>query len=81
MHHHQLFDEKSDWYASSRPVYPDALFSCLVGLCPATRQAWDCATGAGVCGSSECQRAVQMDQRLLAGRKPPVAGDLTDFTA
>jgi SAM-dependent methyltransferase len=34
-------------YARYRPDYPENLFAYLAGLAPATRCAWDCATGSG----------------------------------
>lgn len=42
-----LFSEKSDAYAQSRPTYPDALFEFIAQAAPARERVWDCATGNG----------------------------------
>ncbi len=42
-----LFSEKSDLYASSRPTYPEALFQFVANAAPARDLAWNCATGSG----------------------------------
>lgn len=41
------FSSGSGDYARHRPGYPPALFSWLAAQAPATRLAWDCATGNG----------------------------------
>ena len=41
------FSRDSGAYAAFRPRYPDALFEWLAAVAPATRLAWDCATGTG----------------------------------
>ena len=41
------FSERSDYYKSYRPTYPDQLFQYLAQLAPTTECAWDCATGSG----------------------------------
>jgi ubiquinone/menaquinone biosynthesis C-methylase UbiE len=47
MHHHQLFSDKPDIYASSRPTYPDGLFNFLSECCQMRDLAWDCGCGNG----------------------------------
>jgi ubiquinone/menaquinone biosynthesis C-methylase UbiE len=42
-----LFSAQSKEYASSRPMYPLALFEFIVGLVDEKNLAWDCATGNG----------------------------------
>ena len=41
------FSTHSATYASSRPGYPDSLFTYLSSLCDQHERAWDCATGSG----------------------------------
>lgn len=41
------FSAQAPVYARARPKYPSALFAELARLAPATRRAWDCATGNG----------------------------------
>jgi SAM-dependent methyltransferase len=41
------FSALSESYARYRPDYPDSLFAWLATVAPATRGAWDCATGNG----------------------------------
>jgi SAM-dependent methyltransferase len=41
------FSERSDLYASARPVYPDELFHFVASVAPSTQRAWDCGTGNG----------------------------------
>lgn len=41
------FSHNSAGYASSRPDYPESLFSYLADLAPGNNCAWDCATGTG----------------------------------
>lgn len=41
------FSDAPEGYARYRPTYPAELFSFLASLAPATREAWDCATGSG----------------------------------
>jgi ubiquinone/menaquinone biosynthesis C-methylase UbiE len=41
------FSDVAAQYATSRPRYPDSLFRTLADLAPATKVAWDCATGNG----------------------------------
>ena len=47
MHIHDLFDDKSDLYASARPQYPSELYEWLAGCCDATQQVWDVGCGSG----------------------------------
>lgn len=47
MHHHAVFNDKSDIYRAARPIYPDDLLSYVVGLTEQQKTAWDCATGSG----------------------------------
>ena len=47
LHHHKLFSDKSDLYASSRSEYPQEVFGYLASICPATHLAWDSACGNG----------------------------------
>jgi ubiquinone/menaquinone biosynthesis C-methylase UbiE len=42
-----LFGDRADDYARSRPTYPEALFTLLERLAPARDLAWDCGTGSG----------------------------------
>lgn len=42
-----LFEDKSDLYAASRPLYPEALFQFIASLATNRNEAWDCATGNG----------------------------------
>ncbi len=42
-----LFEEKSDLYASSRPLYPENLFKYISSLPDNHDCVWDCATGNG----------------------------------
>jgi SAM-dependent methyltransferase len=46
------FSDKSELYASARPVYPAALFEFLHGLCRESTRCWDCATGTGQAAQS-----------------------------
>lgn len=41
------FSRQSDVYRTSRPGYPDELFSWLASLVPSADTVWDCATGNG----------------------------------
>lgn len=41
------FSDASDDYARYRPTYPAELFDYLAAVAPATKNAWDCATGSG----------------------------------
>jgi SAM-dependent methyltransferase len=43
----KLFEDKAELYASSRPLYPEALFDYIAALVHAKEAAWDCATGNG----------------------------------
>ncbi|MGI9276604.1 MAG: class I SAM-dependent methyltransferase [Endozoicomonas sp.] len=47
MKHHDLFNDKSKLYESSRPTYPDELYKHLSDLCSSKEKAWDCACGNG----------------------------------
>jgi len=47
MHHRQLFSDRSDIYASSRPTYPAGLFAFLAKCCKRHDLAWDCGCGNG----------------------------------
>lgn len=42
-----LFNEKSDLYAASRPMYPKELYQFIASLAKSHASAWDCATGNG----------------------------------
>jgi SAM-dependent methyltransferase len=42
-----LFNDKSDLYASARPLYPIELFEYISSLCQQHTHVWDCATGNG----------------------------------
>jgi SAM-dependent methyltransferase len=44
---HDHFSHAARQYAAFRPRYPDVLFDLLARHAPATRRAWDCATGNG----------------------------------
>jgi len=41
------FSGRAEDYARYRPTYPAALYAQLAAIAPATRRAWDCATGSG----------------------------------
>jgi len=41
------FSSRAEAYAKFRPTYPAALYDAVVGLCPRTTLAVDCATGSG----------------------------------
>ena len=43
----KLFADKSDLYASSRPMYPKELYDFIASLVGSHKEAWDCATGNG----------------------------------
>ncbi len=43
----ELFSDKADLYAQSRPNYPDVLFAFIKSLTNTHNTAWDCATGNG----------------------------------
>lgn len=47
MTHHNLFNDKSEIYAQSRPRYPQALFAFLASICKNHEAAWDGACGNG----------------------------------
>ncbi len=47
MHHHKLFNDKSELYESSRPIYPQEIYHYLANLCPSNDLAWDSACGNG----------------------------------
>ncbi len=47
MNYTELFNDKSDSYASARLGYPPELFEFLVSQCMKTKSAWDCACGNG----------------------------------
>lgn len=42
-----LFNDKSDLYASARPLYPEKLFQYIASITDQHHNAWDCATGNG----------------------------------
>jgi ubiquinone/menaquinone biosynthesis C-methylase UbiE len=42
-----LFSNQASLYAQYRPVYPSALFECILQHAKHRHQAWDCATGNG----------------------------------
>ena len=41
------FGSVSSHYAEARPIYPDALFAWLHGLCAEHKRVWDCGAGNG----------------------------------
>ena len=43
----ELFEDKADLYASSRPTYPKELFDFIGSLLVSKNEAWDCAAGNG----------------------------------
>ena len=47
MKNSSLFEDKSNLYAASRPLYPDALFEYAASLVDSHQTAWDCACGNG----------------------------------
>ncbi|MFA0813790.1 class I SAM-dependent methyltransferase [Microbulbifer epialgicus] len=47
MHHHRLFNDKSEIYEKARPTYPAELFNLLSNLTPSNELEWDCACGNG----------------------------------
>ena len=47
MDHHNLFNEKSEYYARARPHYPKELFQYLNSVCDGHKAAWDAACGNG----------------------------------
>ena len=42
-----LFGDRADEYARTRPTYPDPLFDHLERLVPGRERAWDCGAGSG----------------------------------
>ncbi|HVZ49940.1 MAG TPA: class I SAM-dependent methyltransferase [Gemmatimonadaceae bacterium] len=53
------FSATSVQYREARPAYPAALFHYLAVTCPATKSAWDCATGNG-------QAAIGLAERFVS---------------
>ena len=51
-----LFGDRADAYARSRPTYPEALFDHLAALAPARGLAWDCGAGSGQTARSLARR-------------------------
>src|SRR5512134_455712 len=51
-----LFGDRADDYARSRPTYPEALFDHLERLVPARELAWDCGAGSGQTARSLARR-------------------------
>jgi SAM-dependent methyltransferase len=47
VHHHKLFNDKAELYESSRPIYPQEIYSYLASLCSSQDLAWDSACGNG----------------------------------
>ncbi len=47
MDHHELFNQKSELYATARPQYPAELFNYLAAICDENKTAWDGACGNG----------------------------------
>ena len=47
MHHHAFFNDKSDIYRDSRPIYPSELLAFIASLTARHDAAWDCAPGNG----------------------------------
>ena len=56
MSNSDLFGDRADEYARTRPTYPEALFTLLEGLAPARDVAWDCGTGSGQTARSLARR-------------------------
>jgi ubiquinone/menaquinone biosynthesis C-methylase UbiE len=51
-----LFGDRADEYARTRPTYPDALFELLSGLAAGHELAWDCGAGSGQASRSLARR-------------------------
>lgn len=51
-----LFGDRADDYARTRPGYPEALFDHLAGLVANRDLAWDCGAGSGQASRSLAQR-------------------------
>lgn len=47
MDHHNLFNEKSEYYAKARPQYPEEIYEYLVTVCHDHKTVWDGACGNG----------------------------------
>lgn len=47
MNIHDIFSDRSDLYARSRPHYPQAIYDYLAEITPSHDLAWDCACGNG----------------------------------
>ena len=54
------FGAHATQYVAARPSYPRALFHFLAILSPATRQAWDCATGNGQAATMLADRFISV---------------------
>lgn len=72
---HDLFGDRADDYARTRPSYPEALFDHLAGLAAARGLAWDCGAGNGQTSRSLARRfarvvATDSSLRQLAQARP-----------
>jgi ubiquinone/menaquinone biosynthesis C-methylase UbiE len=57
---HDLFGDRADDYARTRPTYPEQLFELLERLVPGTARAWDCGAGSGQTTRSLATRFAQV---------------------
>lgn len=55
-----LFGDRADEYARTRPTYPDQLFDHLERLVARKERAWDCGAGSGQTSRSLAQRFEQV---------------------
>ena len=75
MHNDLLFSDKSDLYQSTRPTYPDNLYSHLASLCQNTNTVWDCGCGNGQASISLVEHfssvfATDVSKQQIANNKP-----------
>ena len=75
MNERDLFGDRADEYARTRPSYPDALFDHLAELVERHETVWDCGAGSGQASRSLARRfrrvlATDTSMRQLARARP-----------
>ncbi len=75
MEHHKLFTDKAELYESSRPIYPQEIYSYLANLCPSNELAWDSGCGNGQAAIGLVQKfnsvyATDVSKEQISNAKP-----------
>jgi SAM-dependent methyltransferase len=75
VHHHNLFNDKAELYESSRPIYPQEIYSYLANLCPSNGLVWDSACGngqaaIGLIKEFDCVYATDVSKEQIDNAKP-----------